>query len=65
MWTRFPPVSPDEEATLPKILVIDDDPEVRDLISCILEMEGHSVVAGRGWHQGRGDAPRGRPRTSS
>ncbi len=44
MWTRFLPVSPDEEATLPKILVIDDDPEVRDLISCILEMEGHSVV---------------------
>jgi CheY-like chemotaxis protein len=30
---------------LPKILVIDDDALIRDLISCILEMEGHSVVA--------------------
>jgi DNA-binding response OmpR family regulator len=35
---------PDEEAALLKILVIEDDPEIRDLISCILEMEGHSVI---------------------
>jgi len=30
---------------VPKILVIDDDPQVRDLIADILEMEGHSVVS--------------------
>ncbi len=29
---------------MPKILVIDDDSEVRDLIACILKMEGYSVV---------------------
>jgi FixJ family two-component response regulator len=39
------PVSPDEEATLPKILVIDEDSQARSLISHILEMEGHTVVA--------------------
>jgi len=36
-------ISPDRKATLPKILVIDDDAEIRDLISCILEIEGYSV----------------------
>ena len=30
---------------MPKILVIDDDVLIRDLVSCMLEMEGHSVVA--------------------
>ena len=39
------PVSSCEEATLPKILVIDDDALIRDLLSCMLEIEGHSVVA--------------------
>lgn len=29
---------------MPKILVIDDDSEIRDLISCILRIEGYSVV---------------------
>ena len=29
----------------PKILLIEDDAQIRDLISCMLEMEGHSVVA--------------------
>jgi two-component system chemotaxis response regulator CheY len=29
---------------LPKILIIDDDSDIRDLISCILEMEGYIVV---------------------
>ena len=33
------------EATLPKILVIEDDALIRDLISCLLEMEGHIVMA--------------------
>ena len=30
---------------MPKILVIDDDALIRDLLSCMLEIEGHSVVA--------------------
>ena len=30
---------------MPKILVIEDDSRIRDLISYILEMEGHSVVS--------------------
>jgi CheY-like chemotaxis protein len=38
------PISSDRKATLPKILVIDDDFEIRDLMSCILELEGYSVV---------------------
>jgi two-component system, chemotaxis family, chemotaxis protein CheY len=29
---------------LPKILVIEDYDQIRDLISCMLEMEGHRVV---------------------
>lgn len=29
---------------MPKILVIDDDFAVRDVISCILQMQGYSVV---------------------
>jgi DNA-binding response OmpR family regulator len=33
-----------KELALPKILVIDDDFEVRDLISCILRMRGYRVV---------------------
>jgi CheY-like chemotaxis protein len=39
------PASSCEEATSPKILVINDDAMIRDLLSCTLEMEGHSVVA--------------------
>jgi DNA-binding response OmpR family regulator len=46
------PVSPREEATVPKILVIEDDAEIRDLISCMLEMEGHSVVVAEDGIQG-------------
>jgi len=38
------PVSPHEEVTVPKILVIDDDAQIRDMISLILELEGHCVV---------------------
>jgi two-component system, chemotaxis family, chemotaxis protein CheY len=48
----FLPVSPDEEATLPKILVIDDDSQVRGLISHILEMEGHTVVEAKNGIEG-------------
>ena len=29
---------------MPKILVIDDDSEIRSLIACVLELEGHTVV---------------------
>jgi DNA-binding response OmpR family regulator len=41
----FVPVPPCEETTLPKILVIEDDSGICDLISYILEMEGHTVVS--------------------
>lgn len=37
---------------MPKILVIEDDSGIRDLISCVLEMEGYSVVKAENGIQG-------------
>ena len=37
-------LSQNEDVTLPKILVIDDEAAIRDTISVILERKGHSVV---------------------
>jgi DNA-binding response OmpR family regulator len=36
--------SPNEVVTVPKILVIDDDSEIRNLIAWVLEMQGYTVV---------------------
>jgi DNA-binding NtrC family response regulator len=53
--------SPNEAVILPKILLIDDDSLLSDLIAGILEMQGHSVMVAENGIQGvakhRADVP--------
>ena len=38
-----------------KILVVDDEVNIRSMIRKFAEFEGHEVFAGRGWHAGGGE----------
>jgi CheY-like chemotaxis protein len=41
---------PGEEGRMLRILVVDDEPEVREAISLLLKQEGHRVVVAEGGH---------------
>jgi CheY-like chemotaxis protein len=44
MSARMAPLAANQETTVPKILVIDDDHRIRHMLRRILEQGGHSVV---------------------